>query len=95
MPLCSLVWRFFPYGPKLQEQNSRTIKRGGWALPRPHIFHSPRQETFLITYTQKVLWSSKKNDAGEMFITHRPLQYSPSWLGDVCPHMEDPEIYHI
>ena len=74
MPLRSLVWRFFPYGPKLQEKNSRTIQRGGWALPRPHIFHCPSQETSLITYTQKVLWSSKGNDTREMLITHRPLQ---------------------
>ena len=38
---------------KLQVENSKTIKRGDWALPRPHISHSPSQETSLTTHAQK------------------------------------------
>lgn len=91
MPLCSLVWRFFPFKKRIAEQ----LREEAGPCQDHIFFHSPRQETSLITYTQKVLWSSKRNDAREMLITHRPLQYSPSWRGDVCPHMEDPEIYHI
>ena len=30
-------WGFIPCGLKLQDKNNRTIKRGGWALFRPHI----------------------------------------------------------
>ena len=44
----------FSVDQKLQEENSRTIKGGGWALPRLHISHSRSQETSLTTYAQKV-----------------------------------------
>ena len=30
-------WRFIPCGPILQDENGRTIERGGWALPRQKI----------------------------------------------------------
>ena len=31
---------FIPYGPKLQEEDSRTVKGGGRVLSRPHSFYS-------------------------------------------------------
>ena len=37
----------------MDEIPSRAIKRGGWALPRPHISHSWSQETSLTTRVQK------------------------------------------
>ena len=40
----------FSVDQKLQEENSRTIKGGGWALPRLHISHARSQETSLTTY---------------------------------------------
>ena len=33
-------WRFIPWGLKLQDKTSRTVKRAGWALLQPHIPHS-------------------------------------------------------
>ena len=42
-----------PCGLKLEDKNSRTIKRGGWALPRPYSSHSPSQETLPTTHAQK------------------------------------------
>ena len=40
---------------KLQDENSRTIKGGGWALPRPHISHSWSQETSSTIHTQGLM----------------------------------------
>ena len=34
--------RFVLFGQKLQEESSRIIRGGGWALSRPHISHSPK-----------------------------------------------------
>ena len=45
---------------KLQDENSKTIKGGGWALPRPHISHSQSQETSLITHAQKILLGGQR-----------------------------------
>ena len=40
------------YGSKLQDENSSTTKRGGWALPTPHIYHSQGEETSPTTHVQ-------------------------------------------
>ena len=43
----------FLWTEKLQEENSKTIKGGDWARPRPCISHSPSQESFPTTHVPK------------------------------------------
>ena len=49
---------------KLQDENSKTIKGGGWALPRPHISHSQSQETSLTTHVH--VWKGSLEVKGEL-----------------------------
>ena len=53
-------WRFIPYGLKLQNEKSRIIEGGGWALPRPHISYCPNQETSPTTHTWKRLLGDQR-----------------------------------
>ena len=52
-----LPWKndrmFISCGLKFLNENSRTVERGGWVLPRPHIYYSWSQETSHTTHGQK------------------------------------------
>ena len=57
-----------PCGPILQDENSGTIERRGWALPREEIKHDiflilEVKETFLTTHAQKGSLKVKKGGA--------------------------------
>ena len=47
--------RFILYGLKPQDKNSKTIKGGGWALPKPHISYSQSQETSMTISSVQLL----------------------------------------
>ena len=51
--LGKVLWRFTPCGLKFQDESSRTINGGGWALLRSHISHCRSQETSLTKHAQK------------------------------------------
>ena len=52
-----LPWKndrtFISCGLKFLNENSRAIERGGWVLPRPHIYYSWSQESSQTTHGQK------------------------------------------
>ena len=51
----ALAGGFFTTEPpgEPEDENGRTIKRGGYTRPRSHISHSGRQETSPTTHVQK------------------------------------------
>ena len=79
-----LPWKndrmFISCGLKFLNENSRTVERGGWVLPRPHIYYSESGDLPHYTWAERLLGGQKGSDAQA---THRPLWPNPSWLRDV------------